>query len=143
MTSAPKPKASDISKPQSAVAPRKQATKPPEKVSVPGQNGGKREGAGRKKGIPNKKTMEVIAAAEAGGMMPLEYMLNVMRTDGVDTKRRDAMAAAAAPYVHAKLASIEHAGPNGAPIRFALTNLKGLSDAELAAMSALMSKVQS
>ena len=73
---------------------------------------GKKTG-GRKKGAKNKTTIErekfgreVAKAAEAQGESPLDYMLRIMRTSN-DDKRRDAMATAAAPYVHARLSSIE------------------------------------
>jgi hypothetical protein len=39
--------------------------------------------------------------------MPLDYMLTVMRDPKADGKRRDAMAIAAAPYLHPKLSSTE------------------------------------
>lgn len=81
-----------------------------------GIKGGARPGAGRKKGEPNKKTAETRAAVEASGMTPLEYMLHVMRDAGEDSPRRLAAAAAAAPYVHAKLSSIELTGANGGPV---------------------------
>lgn len=69
--------------------------------------GGKRIGAGRKPGIPNKKTAALMAEVEASGLTPLEYMLNVLRDEKMDTERRDWAAEKAAPYVHARLASIE------------------------------------
>lgn len=37
----------------------------------------------------------------------MEYMLRVMRDDTVDSSRRDDMAKACAPYVHAKLSSVD------------------------------------
>jgi hypothetical protein len=40
-------------------------------------------------------------------MLPLTYMLEVMRDAKADHKRRDAMAMAAAPYLHPKLSSVE------------------------------------
>jgi len=39
--------------------------------------------------------------------MPLDYMLSVMRDAGADTRRRDAMAMAAAPYLHPKVTAVE------------------------------------
>lgn len=69
--------------------------------------GGVRAGAGRKKGSPNKKTAETQEAVAASGVTPLEYMLSIMRDDGQDEQRRLAAANMAAPYVHAKLSSIE------------------------------------
>jgi hypothetical protein len=41
-------------------------------------------------------------------MMPLQYMLSIMRDPTVDDDRRDEMAKAAAPYLHPKLAAVEH-----------------------------------
>ena len=59
--------------------------------------GGARPGAGRQKGVPNKRTREIVEKAAAGGIMPLDYMLAVVRDTKADEKRRDTMAAAAAP----------------------------------------------
>jgi hypothetical protein len=39
--------------------------------------------------------------------LPLDYMLSVMRDAHAEPKRRDAMAIAAAPYLHSKLSTIE------------------------------------
>jgi len=41
--------------------------------------GGAREGAGRKPGVPNRKSAEDIATAAAGGIMPKFALLTVMR----------------------------------------------------------------
>jgi hypothetical protein len=68
--------------------------------------GGARQGAGRKKGSPNKRTAEQAKAVEESGLTPLEYMLQVMR-DSSDPKERLNAAVSAAPYVHAKLSSVE------------------------------------
>lgn len=78
--------------------------------------GGKRPGAGRPVGAVQRVTREARAKAAASGDVPLEYMLRVMRDPEVDEKRRDAMAVAAAPYIHAKLAAIEHTGKDGGAI---------------------------
>lgn len=78
--------------------------------------GGSRQGAGRKKGVPNRRTKETVAAAEASGEMPLDYMLRVMRDPRATPSRQDAMAKAAAPYCHAALKAVEHSGPGGGPI---------------------------
>ena len=71
--------------------------------------GGKREGAGRKPGVPNKATQAQREAVAASGLTPLEYMLQVMRTSGDEARQLDA-AKAAAPYVHPRLAAVEHSG---------------------------------
>jgi hypothetical protein len=85
-------------------------SKPTEKQSVKsvsGTNGGARPGAGRKPGVSNKRTAELVAKAESGGLMPLDYMLSVMRDNKVDRATRLDAAKASAGYVHAKLSSIE------------------------------------
>ena len=69
--------------------------------------GGARSGAGRKPGAANKKTQEVQAAVAASGITPLDYMLQIMRDPGAESASRLDAAKSAAPYVHAKLASIE------------------------------------
>lgn len=78
--------------------------------------GGARRGSGRKKGAIGKARQQAQAAAKRAGVTPLDYMLAVMNRPGKDPKtlaRRDAMAVAAAPYVHPKLAAIEHSGNIG------------------------------
>lgn len=80
------------------------------------KRGGKRSNAGRKKGSKGKRTEEQIVKAQAGGEMPLDHMLKVMRTPeltkaGKETAlskaRRYQAAKDAAPYLHPKLSSIE------------------------------------
>lgn len=74
------------------------------------RRGGKRDGAGRKKGSKQKiaKTYLTKSAlvAAGDGEMPLQYMLRIMRDPGADEKRRDAMATAAATYIHPKLSTV-------------------------------------
>lgn len=71
-------------------------------------SGGFRAGAGRPKGAktprakPIKVAPDIKKAARQSGMSPLDYMLTVMNSDDIDSERRDRMAIAAAPYVHAK-----------------------------------------
>ena len=62
-------------------------------------------------------TAEAKAAVEASGKTPLDYMISVMRDPKADARRRDAMAAAAAPYVHHRLSSTEHSGPGDGPVQ--------------------------
>jgi hypothetical protein len=68
-----------------------------------------RKTGGRQKGARNCATAEARAAAEATGILPLDYMLSVMRDSTADAKRRDAMAMAAAPYLHPKVSAVEAA----------------------------------
>lgn len=81
---------------------------------------------GRKPGSPNKASAAREAEVKASGLTPLQYMLKVMRDDNADKARRDDMAKAAAPYVHPKLANMQHTGRNGGPIQSVdLTKLSG------------------
>ena len=44
------------------------------------------------------------------GETPLDYMIRVMRDEDADMARRNWAAQAAAPYLHARLASVEQKG---------------------------------
>lgn len=69
--------------------------------------GGKRTGAGRKRGSKTAKTRNVAIELHANGITPLEYMLSVMRNEAnPQTERMDA-AKGAAPYMHPRLNTIE------------------------------------
>lgn len=72
--------------------------------------GGQRQGAGRKAGSPNKATAERQAEVEASGLTPLDFMLAMLRDEDAGMANRMWAAEKAAPYVHAKLASVEHKG---------------------------------
>jgi hypothetical protein len=71
-----------------------------------GAKPGERRG-GRAKGTPNKRTSEKVAEVEASGLTPLDFMLNLMRKESEDMSLRFDAAKAAAPYVHARLSSID------------------------------------
>jgi hypothetical protein len=62
---------------------------------------------GRPRGARNRRTRAVLDAAEAGGELPLDYMLRVMRDSKVPNDRRDDMAKSAAPYLHPKLSAVD------------------------------------
>jgi hypothetical protein len=76
--------------------------------------GGHRPGAGRPKGAKDKKgpgkaktppseiPQDIVDDAAAANMLPLDYMLMVMRDPAAEPARRDRMAQAAAPFVHAR-----------------------------------------
>ncbi len=72
--------------------------------------GGKREGAGRPAGSVTSRTREIADKAAKEGLTPLEYMLSVLRDVTADAKDRMWAAEKAAPYVHPKLANVEHSG---------------------------------
>jgi hypothetical protein len=75
-----------------------------------------RKTGGRQKGTRNRPTEEARAAAAATGILPLDYMLAVMRDPDADHKRRDAMALGAAPYLHARLSTIDATSPAAADL---------------------------
>jgi hypothetical protein len=70
-----------------------------------GSKPGERRG-GRQRGTPNKKTLiknaVFFAAASDGERSPLDFMLALVRDPQVPLDLRIDMAAAAAPFVHAK-----------------------------------------
>lgn len=71
-----------------------------------------------RKGSPNKATASKEAYYAKHGILPLDYMLKVLRDDAQPDARRDDMAKAAAPYVHPKLATVEqrHGDLDGKPL---------------------------
>lgn len=70
--------------------------------------GGKRAGAGRKKGSKVTRTRETAERiAGDGQLMPLQYVIDVMRNPKTKQRRRDWAAATALPYVHPRLQTIE------------------------------------
>lgn len=91
---------------------------------------GKKTG-GRQKGVKNKASVAKAKAIADSGVTPLDFMLGIMRGEcpaGADAAGQIAFAAmrfeaakAAAPYVHPKLANIEHTGKDGEPIQATVT----------------------
>lgn len=75
---------------------------------------------------------ERLAAIEASGATPLDYMLQVMRDDSVEPAKRLDAAKAAAPYVHPRLASVALGNEGDKPfeqvIRWALTEAEGIPE---------------
>lgn len=78
-------------------------------------HGGARKGSGRKPGGLNKLTREIAAAAAAEGITPLEVLVNSMRvawdksqTDPAYLSMAISCAEKAAPYMHARIASVQH-----------------------------------
>ncbi len=75
--------------------------------------GGKREGAGRKPGAINKATRKQREAVKESGLTPLAYLLSVMRDETAEQSYRVDAAHKAAPYVHAKLSSVDVKSSDG------------------------------
>lgn len=109
---------------------KKRVRKTPSVAKRDGTHGGARKGSGRKKGATTKKTREIAdKLAEDGGQTPLEYMLEVLRTDATKlkerfesgdidetqyailfkqlTERRDWAAQQAAPFIHPRLSAVQ------------------------------------
>lgn len=91
--------------------------------------GGARAGAGRKKGSKSPQTLkraEIAAKALDNGLTPLDYMLSLLRDEDQDQAVRVDVAKAAAPYIHPKLANIEHSGPDGGPLNIQIVRFAGI-----------------
>ena len=84
------------------------------------KRGGARKNAGRKPGAATTKTREIANKASEAGITPLEYILSVMRDETTEPRERLSAAVAAAPYMHAKLSSVEVSGKDGGPIDHSL-----------------------
>ena len=67
-----------------------------------------RKTGGRRKGTPNKATAVRQAEIAGSGMTPLDFILEVMRNEENNLAVRLDAAVKAAPYVHPKLASVDH-----------------------------------
>jgi hypothetical protein len=86
------------------------------------KRGGARKGAGRKVGSATAKTRAIADKAAASGITPLEVILEAMNSfrDGGDLEKAAGFAKDAAPYMHPRLAAIEHTGEGGGPIDHSL-----------------------
>lgn len=84
-------------------------------------HGGPRPGAGRKQGQTTKLNEAARKQAAEGGLMPLDYMLQTLRNEDKPDDERFEAAKAAAPYVHAKLASVEHSTDPDKPMGITFT----------------------
>lgn len=67
-------------------------------------------GRGRPIGAAARRRQEITVRAISNGKTPLEYMIQVMLDPTADWQRRDDMAKACAPYIHPRLAAVEHSG---------------------------------
>jgi hypothetical protein len=69
--------------------------------------GGRRAGSGRPKGAGKGHR---VVVENPDGLMPIEWMLAVMRDPLTEPLRRDRMAEIAAPYLHSRLAAVSVSG---------------------------------
>ena len=72
---------------------------------------------GRTAGTLNKRTQAMLEEIASTGDTPLQYMLRVMRDPEAAVARRDAMAAAAAPYIHPRMAQVDMHAQYDVPIK--------------------------
>jgi hypothetical protein len=89
-------------------------------------NGGKRQGSGRKPGALTKRTRAIAEELGAEGITPLEVLVNSMRMawslaaeeDPKGDHRAMAISCAekAAPYMHAKIATVTVGGQADNPL---------------------------
>ena len=80
-----------------------------------GSKPGERRG-GRKHGTPNRASAARQAEVAASGITPLDYMLKVLRDENADPHQRFEAAKSAAPYIHPKLANIQHGNDSNNPL---------------------------
>lgn len=80
-------------------------------------HGGARPGAGKPKGSVAKTDAKARQKAAEGGITPLEYLLQIMRDEDQPQEERKDAAKAAAPYVHARLASVDMTSKNDTTMR--------------------------
>jgi len=65
---------------------------------------------GRQKGTPNRATVQRQQEVAESGLTPLDYLLSIMRDEQAVIDMRIDAAKAAAPYIHPRLAAIDHSG---------------------------------
>ena len=75
--------------------------------------GGRRPGSGRKPGAATRKTREAAELILAAGITPLGYFQGLLEGTLAFDEIKFEAAKAAAPYVHARLAAVEHSGSIG------------------------------
>jgi hypothetical protein len=81
--------------------------------------GGRRPGAGRKAGVPNKRTLALRALAEGQPRegAPLEFLTSVYRNEALPIDLRIDAAGKAAPYVHPRLTAVTVGGDKKNPLQ--------------------------
>jgi len=84
--------------------------------------GGARPGAGRRPGGRNRKQAAIASAAADKGVSPVEFLLSVMRDEEQSMAMRTDAAKSVAPYLHPRLAAVEHSGKVVLPIVISSTD---------------------
>jgi hypothetical protein len=81
-------------------------------------------GQGRPKGAKNKSNQRREAEVAESGLTPLEYMLDLLRSDEASAEDRKWAAQNAAPYCHSKLSSVEASIKGAVDVRAKLLEMK-------------------
>jgi hypothetical protein len=81
-----------------------------------------RKTGGRTRGTPNKASTARQEAVSNSGLTPLDYMLNLLRTENAKPEDRKWAAQAAAPYIHPKLANVDIGNAGGKPFEVKLSD---------------------
>ena len=92
-----------------------------------GRKPGSPKTGGSKKRTRNKRTEARLAMAQeavATGVSPLDFLLAIMRDPTQDLAAHLDPAKGAAPYLHPRLAAVEHSGNQDKPV--AITILTGV-----------------
>lgn len=92
---------------------------------------------GRAKGTPNKRTLARQSKMALSGLTPLEFMLRVLRNPKATMEERMWAADKAAPYMHPKLASVEHSGPAGNPIKVQVESARDTLHSKIARLASI------
>ena len=79
-------------------------------------HGGARQGGGRKPGQSTRLNEEARKKAAEGGLLPLDYLLSIMRDEASARNERIDAAKAAAPYIHARLNATTLSGDADKPL---------------------------
>lgn len=91
-------------------------------------------GPGRPPGAATKLDRELRERALKGSKeTPLDYMLRILADPKVTPQRRDDMAKAAAPYLHARLNAVTVTGQGGGPLQVQIVRFSDLPTTDAAA----------
>lgn len=79
--------------------------------------------------------------AQRHGILPLDFLMSVLRDDNVRFAAKVEAAKAAAPYIHRKMPIAIEGGDPDKPLRLDVTTLKKLTGTELAALRVILEKM--
>lgn len=104
--------------------------------------GGKREGSGRKKGVPNKATASIREAAQQYTEQALQTLFNVMNTATEPAAARVSAANSILDRAFGKpVQAVQASGPDGGPIETKATiDTSGLTTEQLRVVASIMVK---